>query len=410
MPTSTIPRPLRVFLLGNAAATAVCLLAELFCWRLGLPETYCNPFFVGIRFFDFDSFQQRFHHLHTLKFYSLATPFSYSYPAPAAILYAAFYRFGTEASLNLFLAFFCAGILLCASLFTRALIRSGLAVRPAIAFTAAALAFAYPVWFCFQRANMEIVVFFLLAAGFRALARGRRLAAAVLFGLAASLKIVPALYLALFDRARQYRYAAVAVAVAALATFIGLLFLGPTLVQAWRGVNSGIQQFHDEFMVMHPNPNSLGFDHTPIGFYRRIFGLTPGFVLMLKRYTWSAAFAGTVLYFARIRRMPFLNQLLCLSIAAIWLPPISFEYTLIHLYLGVAFLALASLNPVPQAPSLTPHFVLLALLCAPLSEFILHGTRFGGQIKCVLLGALFVLSVVRRIPSRFDPLLPSTTT
>lgn len=405
---SALPRPLRAFLLCNGITTAVCLLTELICWWMHLPETYLNPFFVGYRFFDFDSYQQRFTALHTPAFFALDKPWPFSYPAPAAVVYATFFSAGPDYSLSCFLAFAIASALVVAGLFGRALRQRGLSLRASIGWPAAVLALAYPFWFCFQRANIEIVAFLLIAAGLCAFTTRRPYLAAVCFGLDASLKVVPVLFLALFLSRRQYRHFAVGLLVAGAANVAALAFIGPTTLEAWHGLSHGFQAFHRELQQGF-NPNAIGFDHTLLSLYRRFVPITPAFTSILSNYTLVGALLGTVLYFTIIRRLPFLNQVLALGAAALLLPPVSFEYTLIHLYAALGLLALTIVEGTPQAwPRMMPFLVVLALLLSPLSELILHGVRFGGQIKCLLLIALMVLALVRRLPSHFDPAAEAT--
>ena len=46
----------------------------------------------------------------------------------------------------------------------------------------------------------------------------------------------------------------------------------------------------------------------------------------------SVAVSGVILWFWRIRKPPILNQVTALSVASVLLPPLSHDYTLMHLY------------------------------------------------------------------------------
>jgi hypothetical protein len=388
--TRSLPGPLRVFLQVNALVTATCLLTELFCRLRHLPETYLNPFYIGFRFYDFDSFQKRFHDLHTLAFFRVDQPSSFSYPAPAAFVYATFFPLGVEASLNTFLAFTIICFFGAAFVFAGALMQRGTPARTSFVYTAAAVALAFPFWFCFQRGNIEIVVWVVLALGLWAFTREHDYAAAFCFGLAASLKLAPIIYLGLFLSRRQYRQAAFGLAVAAISMLLGFEFVGPTIPAAWQGMAAAAADRKHEFLTKF-DFNAIGFDHTPLGIVSRIVHNAPAMADIAKWYLIAAALLGLALYVFRI---------LCLSIAAVWLPPASFEYTLMHLYFSIVLLALASFSSPQQ--SIYPMMILLALLVSPLSEFIFHGVRFGGQIKAVLLLILFAMALLRPIFSSLD--------
>ena len=392
---------LRLFLWVNALVTVTCLSVELICSRSHLSETYMNPFFVGLRFFDFDCFQQRFHRLHSAAFYSLQTPFHFNLLAPAIPLYAFFYAAGITNSLNVFLAVSLIVFLSAAALLARALIRRGLSAASSVGFASAVVALSFPFWFCFQRANIEIFIFVLVAGGLWALVTGRGYVAAAVFGLAASIKIVPFLYLALLLLRRQYRQFAFGLLFAAIVTVASLAWAGPSLPIAWTGILTGLDAFRREYILAF-EPAGIGFDHTLLSISRRFLPIDHTFALLLRFYTPTVALAGTVLFFTRIRHLPFLNQFLCISVAAIWLPPVGFEYTLLHLYSGLGLLLLAG----AWSAAIRPHLILIAVLVSPWSEFILHGIRFGGQIQSCLLGALFVLALTRRLPSRWDQTIP----
>jgi len=55
-----------------------------------------------------------------------------------------------------------------------------------------------------------------------------------------------------------------------------------------------------------------------------------------------------------------------------------------------------------EVPGLTAAFVCLGILMAPLSEFIRHRERFGGQIKCATLVVLMLIGLRYRFPSSYD--------
>jgi hypothetical protein len=106
--------------------------------------------------------------------------------------------------------------------------------------------------------------------------------------------------------------------------------------------------------------------------------------------------SGTVFYFAKIHHLPVINQVICLCIASVLLPPVSYDYTLMHLYVPWGLLVLFAQeqwNMKNDVPGLTVAFVCFAVLMAPESEFIYHAVRFGGQIKAVTLVVLMYIAM-----------------
>ncbi len=405
-----VPRSLRLFVLVNAALTVLCLAADGIYWCLGRSQHYYKPWFVGIKFNDLESFYTRFQDLHTPAFFNLKTSFPFAYPAPAALIYQAFFHHHTlMVARYSFLVVTVSIFLGAAWLFERAMERRGVQRVPAFGFTVAVVMLAFPFWFCFQRANIEIFVWLFLSLGLWAFLRDRGYTAAICFGLAVSLKMVPILYLALFIPRRQYRQILLGLSVAAVATVLSLSYIGPTALEAWRGINAGLNAFQEEFVSLF-RPFQIGFDHSLVGVYRHFTIPTPQFAVLLHRYTVLTAVLGSLLWYLRIRKLPFLNQLLALVVAGIWLVPVSYEYTLLQLYLPLACLFLVLLET-PRAGdcAMDDEMTRLLLLCAcivsPLSELVWREVGLGGQTKSLLLLVLMVLSLTRRLPSRFDRLL-----
>ena len=402
-----LPRPLLLFLLTNALTTAVCLLIETVCRLKGFTPIYYKSWFVGVKFNDFLSFYPRFQTLHTAGFWDLSTPYQFAYPAPCLLVYDFFYQFQPRLMLPAFLVFSAGSFLAVGVGFRRALQALGLPASSAMIYAGSAGLMAFPFWFMLERGNIEIVVFLALAAGVWAYVRRRGYTAAACFALAASFKIVPVVYFALFLRRRQLHLFAVACFCTALFVLGSLWFAGPTISVASHGIAGGVALFTREILA-EPKPDSIGFDHTLFSIYRRFY-LDPATAPAVYRlYTPVVGVVGAMLYLVRIRLLPFANQLLCLSIAAIWLPPVSFEYTLLHLYLAVAILSLAVVAQTrkggagPDSTAAPVFLVLLAFLVSPCSEFIVHGARYAGQIQSLVLLVLFVLALSRPVKTIFD--------
>jgi len=82
-------------------------------------------------------------------------------------------------------------------------------------------------------------------------------------------------------------------------------------------------------------------------------------------------------------------------VASILLPPLSGDYTLLHLYIPWAVLALISisLKDGQIQRGLVFSFVCMAILMAPESWLFVYGIRVAGQLKAVVLLILFIVSI-----------------
>ena len=400
-PRIPIPRIIRLFLILSTVLTALCAASELLCrYILGLTASvYTQPLFVGLSFMDFDCYSDNFLTFHTADFFSIRLRFPFAYPAAMAPLYAFFMQFQPQ-GLNVFLgvcAFLTAAL---TTLLGIALHRKGLGPWNSAAVAASTLLLSYPFWFVFERANVELFVFFFLAAGVIAIVCEKPILAAILLGVAGSMKFFPIIYLGLLFSRRQYRAVALGLATAALCSLLSFWYIGPTFMAAFHGIERGMKIFHDVFLLQ-PRPVEFGFDHSLYGFYRRFFPLPSTKLLSpaLSAYMVTTAMGGTFLYLARIRFLPLINQVLCLAVAAILLPPASFDYTLIHLYVPLALILVLAADLRSQChsawriPGLPAIVATLALLTSPESELIWHGFRIAAQFKCLLLVLLFVLAL-----------------
>ena len=93
-------------------------------------------------------------------------------------------------------------------------------------------------------------------------------------------------------------------------------------------------------------------------------------MVKFSRRTWrSPPWPASASHFLRIRHLPVINQVLCLCIAFILLPPVSYDYTLLHLYVPWGLLVMFAQEQQilrREVPGLTAAFVCLGILMAPL--------------------------------------------
>ncbi len=400
-----LPRTLRLYLLVAGALTLLCGLTEAICtlllhrhypytWPLMPPDA---------PFLDFALYQERFARMHSAEFFTFAGP-GYYYPAPLAVVHWLFLQLPQP--VEVFLACLCAAFAGGVFALARALQRRGLPTAKAAGFVLAGALCCYPFFFEFEQANLEWVLCVLCAGGVFAWLSGRPWLAAVCFGLAASMKLYPAIFLALLFTQRRYRQFAGGLVVAAAATLAGLWLVCPTLSVSWSGTLGGLEGFRQAYILRF---EQVGFDHSLFALAKGLWRLHTSTSLppetlatMLRLYLAAAALAAA-LYFLRIRHLPAVNQVLCLTIVSILLPPVSYDYTLIHLFVPLALLLVVAVEQrAYPMRGLSVALVLLAILMAPETEFIVRGNSLGGQVKALALVALLGVALHFRFPSRYD--------
>jgi hypothetical protein len=410
-PASNLPLSLRRFITTLSALTLLCVLVEIFCRTvLHWHYPYTWPLLpITDPFRDFYLFQPRFHFFHSRDFFAyFDVPFLY--PSPLAIVYRFFYAF--PHSTAVFLSSFCAALAIAAYLLGRKLLRLGVSTPTVVLFLTLTLTCSYPLCFEFVQANVEWTVWVLVSCGIWAFLSRRGYSAAVCFGIAGSMKIFPLVYLGLLLSRKQYRETVVAFLTCVLSTLATLWLLCPDIGFSWRGTQAGLATFRKTYMLDYIE---VGFDHSLFALPKSLLGLTkfithsaipPGpetLARMLAIYLPAVAIIGCVLYFTIIRRLPLINQILCLTIASILLPPVSYDYTLLHLYAPWAVLVLFAVRSSKTfTPGLTAAMICFAVLLAPETEFILHHHSIGGQIKALTLTLLFVIALGRRFVSDYD--------
>ena len=384
--------------------TILSLLSVVFCllmhyvfhrhypydWPLYIPRD---------RFNDFTIYYSKFKLFHQASFFTTDYPFTY--PAPVALVYRAFYKWGGTHHLRWFLAFIVAVLFVPAILFGRALRERGLSSRSSALFILVLFFLSWPALLMVDRANMEIVVWCALLIATWAFARGKEWTAATFFGIAASLKLFPFVYLALFLTRRKFPKVLLGAAVFFASSLLSLALVGPTIPIAYHGISTGLNYFRVSYMGVFLFGEG-GVDHSILAFFKlaiHVFGRSHPKIMpdiVLKCYLPLTAVGGLLLYFFRIRKMPQINQLLLLTIASIYFTPFSGDGTLIHLYYSFAlfcFLAIDASRKHISIRGLRVAFLCFAYLFSTESFFIAHGNRFEGQAKCLVLAVLLVVAL-----------------
>ncbi len=394
-----LPHILWLFWFGELLLSALTWITTAYFRDIRHLDTYpySSPFFQAYSYhFDFLVFKNRFHLFHQTAFYApLNWPFNY--PAPIALIYKVFYSTGPH-SLGIFLGFSDLAFTMAAGLFARALVKRGIALRSAILFTAPILLLSYPVMLQLFLANMEVMVFVVLALGLWAYATGRGYLAAACFGLAASMKLFPFVYLGLTLAKKQYKQLFFGISVLLATSIASLWILGPTIGIAYRGIQAGVTAFENIYIFQF-NPMESGMDHSLFALLKLPFVVIQrphAFHRIIVPYLVIAAVAGILAYFLRIRNLPPVNQVLSISVASVLLPPVSHDYTLLHMYAPWAMLTLFAVDSLCHTPyrrAVSVALTCFLILFTAQNYLITQDVRFAGQMKCLALLVLFFIAL-----------------
>lgn len=385
-PLHTVPRWLTglVFLFAVAAAIL---------WLLPLASSHSILFPSGPIFEDIIVYKGRFTVYHTLKFFTSRAYSAFAYPAGAAPIYEAFYQTSNPISTYLLLATIATTLALAATLFY---LRRNNAAKlfPLL------LLLSFPLVFLIQRANIEIVLWIIVALGILAYRKNAAIPAAILFGLAAPIKLYPIFLLGLFlKRKRDLPAFAIGLLTAILSLTAAIAYTGPTFATATKGFFTGLSRFQDHY-VDTVSKTEVAFDHSlfsPFKYSAYLQHASPG-PWTHAYYLIAGAFA--LLLFLRVRTLPFTNRVVFLVAAMVSLPPVSFDYTLVHLYLPMLLLlgALATSRTRPPATAIAAFALLLFLMLPLVSVSVISPLSPTGPIQAFALLALLTLSALTPWP------------
>jgi hypothetical protein len=405
-----LPLPVRIFLTLSIVLDSLCLAVmevQKYVFHRGFP--YSSQFVSPPRFYDLTSFTARFQHFHQLDFFSQAPSFGehFLYPAPDALLYEIFYASGWHI-IRLFFLITIPLLAVLGVMLGREMVRRGVGLGIAALFLSLAALLSYPFWIEYALGNMEIFIFLMVAFGVVAFLHDRLILSAVLIGIAASMKIFPFVYLALFVTRKRYKEVGLGIAVAAIVDLVSLWLLCPSLSVSYHGVKAGLTEFEYRYILQF-HAMETGFDHSLFGFMKSLLHHFVGSILskrLLTAYMAFASVAGLALYFLRIRFLPILNQILCLCVASILLPPTSHDYTLIHLYVPWGLMVLYAIGEARvgrKTDGLVAAFVCLAILMSAESELVYRSLGHSGQLKAVVLVVLMYIGLKYRFGSTESP-------
>jgi hypothetical protein len=218
-------------------------------------------------------------------------------------------------------------------------------------------------------------------------------AAAVLWGLAAAMKLYPVVLLVLLLPRRRWRAFAVGVATFVAASVLALWWLGPTMGVAWQG------SIHNVFGYQGVRAGEwslreLAANHSAFGLLKMVAMIVgvPLTRLMLPYYVLGAVVMGWAL-FGRLWRMPEANQLLAVTAFMVMFPPVSYFHTLVHMYaplLVLLFVAIRAERAGVRVVGLRGTVLLFVPLLAAFTLFLFPRVFiFDGLVQAALLVAIF---------------------
>jgi hypothetical protein len=120
----------------------------------------------------------------------------------------------------------------------------------------------------------------------------------------------------------------------------------------------------------------------------------------LKLYFGWTALLGVLVYFFWIRKLPMVNQVLALSVCAVLLPPVSYDYTLVHLFMPFALMCLYATDlwrKGEEVQGLKTCFACFAVIFTAEAYFTVV-IRFSGQIRAIALLILLIVVLRQRFP------------
>lgn len=388
-----LPVVLRLFVICSCLAPCLTALRAYGAYRMDVPSSGWNP--LADRLFG-DLLENRpvFALLHTSEFFSGKTFLPVSYPPLATVILGVLYATGHP--LSAFFTIAVVWLLTACWLVRKQLRKHGIGIY-ASSLPILLVLVSFPIVGLLQRANIELFVWIFSAAGVWAYLRRQNVTAGVLWGLAGALKLYPLIVLLLLLTRRKPGAIVAGVASFALSTILALAFLGPTLGLAARGALKVVFAYQD-IRVSEWSMHELAANHSFFGLVKVaavLLNRPPGSYLLPYYIIGLVVFV--VLFFRRIVRMPEANQLLAVTAFMLLLPPISYFYTLVHLYapwLVLAFLTLKTERSRTDIPALkTTIFLFMPLFVS--FTLLTYGKIlvFGGLIQAIALYGLFACAV-----------------
>jgi hypothetical protein len=398
-----LPQLLQSFWAWSGVVFGLTLAVAWVEYRAGYTAVNYNP--LGDPLFgDLMEYPGTYQWLHTAAFFFnlSARPVPYplyspvAYPPFAAMVMAGLYSAASPVLRYLEIT----AVWLAAAIWgvRRALVRVGINGVTATLFPLTMAAISFPIARLVHEGNVELALWILTATGAWAYLKDYDDAAAVLWGLAAAMKLYPVILLILLLPRRRWRAFALGVAAFVGATALALWWLGPTMGVAWRGSLQNVFGYQG-LRASEWSLRELAANHSAFTLVKLAAMMTgvPLARLTLPYYGFGAVAMGAA-FFGRLWKMPVANQLLAVTAFMVMFPPVAYFHTLVHMYAPLVvllFVAIRAERAGVQVRGLKLTVLLFVPLFAAWTLFLFPRVYvFDGLVQAALLAAIFGCAVM----------------
>jgi hypothetical protein len=398
-----LPALLRSFWAWSAVVFGLTLVVAWVEHRVGVSRYNWDPLSDSL-FGDLMEYPGTYQWLHTVAFFFNVTARPVPYPLYSPVAYppfAAMVMAGLYSAASPVLRYLeVAGVWLAVAVWgvRRALLRVGIGSMTATLFPLTMVAISFPIARLVHEGNVELALWVLTATGVWAYLKEYDDAAGVLWGLAAAMKLYPAVLLVLLLPRGRWRAFALGVATFAGATVLALWWLGPTMGVAWRGSLENVFGYQgaraSEWTLRELAANHSAFMLAKMAAMMTGLPLTK---LTLPYYGCGAVAMGWA-FFGRLWKMPEANQLLAVTAFMVMFSTVSYFHTLVHMYAPLLVLLFVSIDEQNagaersegQVRGLKLTVLLFVPLFAAFTLFLFPRVFvFDGLVQAALLAALF---------------------
>ena len=397
-----LPAELRAFWVASLAAFALTFVVGWLKWRAGLSRYNWDPLSDPL-FGDLMEYPGTYKLLHSAAFFFnvAGEPWPYpmfspvAYPPFAAAVMAPLYAFPIPELLYLVVSGAWLAVLV--GWVARGLTTVGISLGTAVAMPLSLTLISFPILRMVHQGNVEIVLWMFTALGVLAFLRGHDDAAAVLWGLAAAMKLFPIVLLILLLPRRKWRAFAVGVGTFVGATVWSLWWLGPSVRVAWAGTMVNVFGYEGartaEWTLRELVANHSLIEVAKMG--AMILGYPMG-KLTMPYFAFGAVVMGAA-FFGKLWKMPVTNQVLGVSTFMVMFPPISYYHALVHMVaplLLLGWIAIRAQRARVQVKGLQGTMLLFVPLFAPFT-LLTYPTVFVycGLVQALVLAVLFLCAL-----------------
>ncbi len=257
----------------------------------------------------------------------------------------------------------------------------------------------YPVFFLAERANVEMLLFALFTAFILTYGKKFFYAAAIILALLISQKIYPAVFLILFVKDKQFKPLLLTVLLSVGFFFLGLALTGNNP----HGLAVNLAYFNERYAI---GPQGIAFSHTLYALIRLPFTVALNYYSMTietyKSISSALAFPYMIFCFAFfslasliviLKKQAFWKDIFILAACSIWLPYVSFDYTLI--WLLPPFFMFTADGEAENKKDIVMYGIIFGLLFIPMNWYWLCDSELwriniGVPIRTALLGFMLV--------------------